>query len=420
MVGAGWAGLATAVRATEAGHTLTLFDMAPRPGGRARSVDSRAGLLDNGQHILIGAYARTLSLMRTVGADPDVLLLRRPLQMRYPDGSGLSLPAGPAMMAFARGVVTAHGWRWRDRLALLATAGGWLARGFRCPPAATVQQLCAHMPAPLRRDLIEPLCVAALNTPMAEASATVFLRVLKDALFSGAGSADLLLPHRPLSALLPEPAWDWLAGRGVQGLLGRRVQQIAADGTAWRVDGERFDAVVLACSAKEAGRLAAPISPAWSADAAGMRYEPIVTAYLQDAALRLPTPMTALRADAQAPAQFAFDLGALGMAPALFSFVVSGARPWVERGLEETGRAVLQQARQAFPGAFDAADDRVLRHIATEHRATFACTPALARPEPVIAPGLYAAGDYVRGPYPATLEGAVMSGEHAAAAIGRA
>lgn len=419
VVGAGWAGLAAAVRATEAGHAVALFDMAPQPGGRSRSVDHPAGRLDNGQHILIGAYARTLSLMRSVGADPDALLWRQPLQLRYPDDTGLTLPVGPPTLAFARGVLAARGWRWRDRLALLASAGGWLARGFRCPPGATVQALCAHLPAPVRRDLIEPLCVAALNTPMAEASATVFLRVLKDALFGGPGSADLLLPRRSLSALLPEPAWAWLAQRGVQGRLGRRVQQLAADGRGWRVDGDRFDAVVLACSAREAARLAAPLNPAWSAAAAAMRYEPIITAYLQQAGLRLPAPMMALRAGPQAPAQFAFDLGALGMAPTLFSFVVSGARPWVQRGLKETGHAVLLQARQAFPGAFDAAHGQVLRHIAAEQRATFACTPDLRRPEARIAPGLLAAGDYVLGPYPATLEGAVIAGEQAVAAIDR-
>ena len=53
-----------------------------------------------------------------------------------------------------------------------------------------------------------------------------------------------------------------------------------------------------------------------------------------------------------------------------------------------------------------------------EKRATFACAPRLARPPSAIAPGLAAAGDYVEGPYPATLEGAVMSAAPALAALG--
>jgi predicted NAD/FAD-dependent oxidoreductase len=57
--------------------------------------------------------------------------------------------------------------------------------------------------------------------------------------------------------------------------------------------------------------------------------------------------------------------------------------------------------------------------VAAEKRATFRCTPGLQRPPAGVAPGLFAAGDYVEGPYPATLEGAVRSGVAAAAALAR-
>ena len=107
VVGGGWAGLAAAVRATALGHQVTLFEMAPQLGGRARSVTHGGLTLDNGQHILIGAYRDTLALMRQVGVDPDAVLHREPLTLRYPDGSGLRLPAGPALLAFARGDYTA-------------------------------------------------------------------------------------------------------------------------------------------------------------------------------------------------------------------------------------------------------------------------------------------------------------------------
>jgi predicted NAD/FAD-dependent oxidoreductase len=53
-----------------------------------------------------------------------------------------------------------------------------------------------------------------------------------------------------------------------------------------------------------------------------------------------------------------------------------------------------------------------------EKRATFACTPALQRPAMAIAPGLWACGDWVEGPYPATLEGAVMSAQRVVQALG--
>ncbi|HEY9025621.1 MAG TPA: FAD-dependent oxidoreductase, partial [Burkholderiaceae bacterium] len=113
VIGGGWAGLAAAVEATRRGHAVTLFEMAAQLGGRARSVTVDGRTLDNGQHILIGAYSATLSLMRTVGAAPEQLLERRPLALVGPDGIGLRLPGGAPTLAFVRGVLGQHGWRWR-------------------------------------------------------------------------------------------------------------------------------------------------------------------------------------------------------------------------------------------------------------------------------------------------------------------
>jgi hypothetical protein len=167
---------------------------------------------------------------------------------------------------------------------------------------------------------------------------------------------------------------------------------------------------VLACGAGEAARLVAPLERAWSARAAALHYEPIVTVYLRCAGAALAQPMMALLPTAQAPAQFAFDHGALGGEAGLFAFSISSARAWVDRGLKATAAAVLAQARPLLPNATP------LRALA-EKRATFRCTPGLDRPPAQIAPGLVAAADYVQGPYPATLEGAVRAGEQAAALL---
>lgn len=419
VIGAGWAGLAAAVRATEAGHAVTVFEMAAQAGGRARELQVDGLALDNGQHILIGAYRETLALMRTVGVDIDAAFDRRPLELRYPDGRGLRLPPGPAALVFALGVMGAQGWTWRDKLALLRAAGGWALAGFRCAPGTSVDALCRSLPPAVRELMIDPLCVAALNTPAPQADAAVLLRVLKDALFGGAGGADLLLPRRSLGALLPAPALAWLQARGAAVRLGTRVQALQADtGTGWRVEGEPFDTVVLACTAAEAARLAQTIEPDWAAQAQALRYEPIVTVYLQAPGARLAAPMMALVEGPDAPAQFAFDHGALGATPGVFAFVVSGAQPWVDRGLDASAAAVLRQALQAFPAGTWPQAPTVLRCVA-EKRATFRCVPGLQRPPAAIAPGLVAAGDYVAGPYPATLEGAVRAGVAALAIAAR-
>jgi squalene-associated FAD-dependent desaturase len=417
VVGGGWAGLAAAVEATLRGHAVTLFEMAPQWGGRARRVDIDGLSLDNGQHIMIGAYRETLRLMRSVGVDIDAAFVRSPLRLVQPDGHGLQLPPGTPVVAFARGVIALRGWPQRHRLALLAAAGGWALRGFGCSEALTVAQLTAGLPALVRGELIDPLCVAALNTPADSASARVFLRVVRDALFSGPGSADLLLPRQRLSALLPEPAAQWLAAHGAKLQLGTRVEQLARTGGGWSVDGAPFDAVILATTAVEAARLARPIAPDWAAAAASLHYEPIVTVYAQSTGTRLSEPMLALHSDARLrPAQFVFDHGQLGGQPGLLAFVISGAQPWLDRGIAFTRDATLAQGHDLLAAQLRAPLQAV--RVLTEKRATFRCVPAMRRPAAAIAAHLHAAGDYVAGPYPATIEGAVRSAIEAVQRLG--
>lgn len=407
IVGAGWAGLASAVAACERGNQVVLFEAARVPGGRARTLgvslpDGSEALLDNGQHILIGAYLETLRLMEKVGVRLQDALLRLPLALLHPDGKGLALPDWPAPWDAAAGILGARGWTWADKLSLLRASAGWQRNGFHCPPQTTVAELSARLSPRVRQQLIEPLCVAALNTPAARSSGEVFLRVLRDSLF-GRGhrrwrGSNLLLPRQDLGALFPHAAQAWLQAKGAEVRLGARVRTIAATDARCAVDGERFDAVVLACPAGEAARLARAAGPAglsWAALAEALEHEAIATVYVTGGP-RLPLPMLALD---DGPAQFVFDRAQLGGPPGLLAFVVSAS----EGGREELEPQVLEQARrlgwQVQP-----------LQTVVEKRATFACTPGLQRPPLAVAPRLWACGDYVAGPYPATLEGAVRAG----------
>ena len=435
VIGAGWAGCAAAVEATQLGHSVTLFESARIAGGRARRVDSSVNgqplALDNGQHILIGAYTETLRLMQTLGVDPGSSLLRLPLRLQFPNGEGLAFPRSavfaawpggprwPAAWQAAWGIAMARGWAWGDKASLLKLALRWRAGGFACAPGLSVAALCKGLSPRALRGLVEPLCVSALNTPAERACAQVFLRVMQDALFSQPGGADLLLPRTDLSALLPDAALAWLAARGPAPRLGVRVQALTRSATGWQLSAsgsadldnteENFDAVLLACPPPEAARLATGTMADWAAQAAGLQHEPIATVYArvvpgESSANKLPQPMLALQCSADAPAQFVFDRGQLGGPAGLLAFVVSAS----------VGDKALLSAQVLAQGQAQLGLQLELVQTIVEKRATFACTPGLLRPAAQIAPGLLACGDYVAGPYPATLEGAVRSGLQAA------
>ena len=430
VIGAGWAGLAAAVRATQAGHAVTVFDAAAMPGGRARSDDDGDAATDNGQHILLGGYARTLALMRAVGVDVDTALLRLPLRVTYADGGGFALsPSGPRLLAAVRALAGARGFGIVDKLSAVAMSLAWQWRGFRCAPSLTVDALLRRAPSRrVHRRLIEPLCVAALNTPSAEASAQVFLAVMRDSLFAARDASDLLLPQRPLAQLLPLPAVDWLRAHGASVHLRTRAGSLEQADGRWRVvaTGDAgdlrkpdvaFDQVVLATPATEAARLTRTLAPAWSATAAVLAHEPIVTITLTAPKRTWPAPMLALDSDdLRSPAQFAFRLGEQASDVDRATLVVSAAGRWLERGSDAVAAAALAQYRRAF-GIGDA-EIVALASVRADKRATFRCTAGIVRPPMDILPGLRAAADYVAGPYPATLEAAVLAGEAAAGALG--
>ncbi len=416
--------MAAAVAACEAGHGVTVFEASRTLGGRARAVpgtlpDGTPVTLDNGQHILIGAYTETLRLMRQVGVNPDTTLRRSPLSLPFVDGSGLQTPpwaaTWPAPLDAIAAIATARGWSGSERLSLIRASLGWQWTGFACDAHLSVARLCQGLAPRVLHELIEPLCVSALNTPATHASASVFLRVLKDALFGIRGGSHLLLPRVDLSALFPVAAARWIAARGAQVHLGQRVQQLRWQAPCWLLDGQAFDRVVWSTSASNAALAlvesanAAPESIAnslrsWAATAQALRFEAIATVYAWAPQARLPHPMLALHATPAAPAQFVFDRGQLDGPSGLLAFVVSASAG----SRAELQAAVLAQAASQLQ-PLGLGQLQVVQTV-VEKQATFACTPALQRPPPHIAPGLIAAGDYVDGPYPATLEGAVRSG----------
>jgi hydroxysqualene dehydroxylase len=428
VIGAGYAGSAAAVSLVDQGRRVLWLEAGAMPGGRARRIEYRGLALDNGLHILLGAYRETLALIRRLGGSPDAFL-QTPLTLRIDGCLDFTAPKWPAPWNLAKAFVSARGLSFADRLAALRlmAAVRRMAKAPR-PPApqrTTVANLLAAtgQTANLRRLLWEPLCVAALNTPPATADAWYLATVLADALLSHREvDSNLILPRHDLSALLPDLAVNHVRRQGSIYSPLQRALAIVREGDGFHVRTDKGTvstrAVVLATGVTQARALIAayPELGTWQDAMVTLAFESIHSIYLQyDQSVRLPFPMWGMD---QATSQWLFDREALAGQKGLVGVVVSASSPLrhedhaalVSRVAAEVG-GVLSRHGQAL-------GQPLWHKVIVEKQATFAASVTAERPTQV-GPwrGLVLAGDYVEGRYPATIEGAVRSGQTAAAAL---
>lgn len=358
--------------------------MATSPGGRGRSGIAQAlpqhqqWELDAGQHILIGAYTESLRLIQRLGVDPSKPLAdpvgpggrRRAwaeAARRPPHGRFSAWPEPPPRVALAHPAAAL--------VALGRLAPPWLSLRTGADGGAAVRRPCTAGDARADGALV---CGRPEHTGGIGRCAGVP---------AGAGRWTLRRAGwiRPPAAALAAAAAAALTGLGqAAGAGGGRAPgrtrdahrtpgpgplEGASQGQPNRGPPGGGDIPV------EAGRLLQPWDAAWAATARGLQFEPIVTCWVEAPGVRLPHAMVRLD---HGPAQFAFDLAAMGVPwDGGLSLVVSDAGPLLEHGLAALEQAVLKQV-QALPGA-QAHHTRVVRSIA-ERRATFACTPGLLRP----------------------------------------
>lgn len=421
IIGAGYAGLACAVELARHGVPVTLFERSHVLGGRARVVVKDGWRVDNGQHILIGAYTELTRLLRLTGVAPRVLE-RLPLTLHVPGKMHLQAARLPAPLHLTVGLLRARGLDWADRFAMLRLMRYLKKHQFRLDTRMTVQHLLHASGQTERLSALvwRPLCIAALNTPAAEASAQIFANVLRDSLASGAGASELLIPRVDLSELFPVQAARYLAVRKSKTRTGNAISAILPEHNGLRLAGDpddsaRYQHVVLATAPYHAGallrttdrceRLAQQIDK--------LPHEPITTVYLAlGNEVSLPHPMIAL---SDGYAQWAFDRGQLGSEPGLIACVISAHGPHEDMTREDLEITVHQQLERELMRRLPSPSWTM---TITEQRATFACRPDIQRPSartPVA--GLWLAGDYIDSPYPATFESAVRSGTAAATTI---
>jgi squalene-associated FAD-dependent desaturase len=416
VIGAGYAGMAAAVTLAAAGFAVTVFEASRTLGGRARRVTIDGRTLDNGQHILVGAYTELQRLMRQVGIDPEKALLRLPLYLKVLPEFSFEKAARPAPWDLMLGLLKAKGIGFMDVLHAARFVTAMRKLKFVLPNDITVDALLAqHRQTPrLVKYLWGPLCVAALNTPTDTASAQVFLNVLRDGLFGADGNAnDLLLPRVDLSRMFPDAAAKYLGDRGGLVRTATAVRRVYWAGDGWYVDAipTPYAAIVLACAPQHALAIVDEIEDieATRARLAGFSYLPIHTCYLQYGAdYRLPAPMIGLTGGM---AQWVFDRGQLGGPKGLMAVVISATPKADALPQHELARLAGEELHRHLGAPAKPA----WRQVIAERRATFACRPNMYRPGNLTeCAGLVLAGDYTASEYPCTLESAVRSGVSAA------
>lgn len=448
VIGGGWAGAAAALTLTRAGRYVHVFEASRIPGGRARAISHDDRVYDNGQHLLLGAYQRSLALIASV-QPLERSVTRLPLSLRAV-GNGaqqlaLTTPPLPSPWHLLAAFLSARGLSITDRLATLRWADRVLRSKQAIAGEATVSTLLATQPAAPRALLWEPLCVAALNTPADIASASVLVEVLRRSFLGERSDSDLIIPSADLSQLFPVPALAEVAGQGSEVTLGTavrgvRVERAPVGRTRYVLDvGDRehaFEQLVIATGPQHVARLLSPlVSNPVAVDALGnqavtaceqvmktlqcLTYEPITTIhfeFLHRGAVRSHPAQVLehaamLMLDGQ-PGQWLF-WHRLASGHWRASVVISAHRR------TEDARSLVDVALRQLRAAWNVPAP-VWQTVVTEKRATYACTPAnvaALKRLPTAAGHLHFAGDWTYPTLPATLEAAVISGERAAHAI---
>jgi hydroxysqualene dehydroxylase len=405
IVGAGYAGMAAAVTLADAGVRVVVFESGALPGGRARRVHAHGHDLDNGQHVLIGAYTELLRLMQRVGVPSDAVL-RVPLELRYADGFVFRSLWLPAPLGLLGGLLTLRKVSLAERLGAVRLMRSLKQSGFRLAQDVAVEKLLeTHGQAGRIGDYLwRPLCVAALNTPPAQASAQVFAAVLRDSLAGSDDASDLLLPRVDLSQLFPERAAQYVRSRGGELRTGEMVHGIEP---GLRIGGESFFRIILAVAPYQLKPFASMLG-----ELPDYTYQPIYTCYLQyPQRVKLPFPMLGL---SKGRVQWIFDRDALCGKRGLVSCMISAEGEHQRM----THADLAADCHRELAGALGALPEPEWSQVIAEKRATITCSPGVERPgQETRTPGLLLAGDYTDPEYPPVLEAAVRSGVRAANTI---
>jgi squalene-associated FAD-dependent desaturase len=443
VLGGGFAGVAAAIALQERRHEVRLLERRGVLGGRATSYrDAVSGEdVDNGTHLMIGAYHATLDLVRRAGAD-DLLLAQDDLRLDYVDEKGpsaLDCPPLPAPLHLLAGILSLRvPWRVRAQ----AMRFGFAARFGPPPTGLTLAEWFRRTgQGPQARALLwDPMATAILNETPEKAAAVLFHRVFREAFLRHHRDSRLVFLRRGYGELHERLA-RYFVGRG--GIVCRRALAEAVEVEEGRAVAVRYGQRPLSKTDIRAGEqgvasrveadavvsavpwhaVAALLPEEWRtrppfAGLAGLRGSPIVSVEMWLDRVVVDRLMVGLR---DSEVEWVFDKGRLfgrPGAPQHLAFIISAAVRSAPRPNAELTAAAEAALRRYFPAMAGAVVTRAL--VIREPDATFASDPQAEALRPGVRTpiaGLYLAGDWTDTGLPATIEGAVRSGLRAAAAV---
>jgi len=434
IVGGGFAGLAAGVALAEAGRRVRLLEQNPYLGGRARSFcDPKTGsVVDNGQHLVMGCYRAMIRFLSTIGTLDKIKFqprLRVPFLERGGRLTWLDCPRLPSPWHLLVGVLRSRSFSAGQKLEI-ARFGNALLNGNKNGASPALESVTAWLTRSgqsdrLQKNFWDLLCIAAMNEDPDVASARLFERVLKLALFTSPEDSRLGIPSAGLSDCYTNAAATYIQTRGGRVETGRGAKNVLiSQGTCHGVelgDGTQMDAeqVILAVPWH---RLAAVLpselirSEPGFAKALELRPAPIISITLWFDRPITDLEFVGLRGTT---IQWLFNKRRItGSNDNLVSLVLSGAHQHVDRSKEELVDVALRDLGELLPMAREA--KLTHRLVIKERFATFSPSPdaeALRPPARTSVRGLFLAGDWTATSLPATIEGAVQSGYSAAAGV---
>lgn len=425
VIGGGWAGAAAAHHLTQHGHRTTLYEASRHLGGRARRVSNTPFdyPTDNGQHILLGAYTATLGLMQELGINIKsafhcIDLCINSLNQHYK----LKAWPLPAPLHLAGALLNSKGFSLRDRYQLIRFQQQLKRQRWQVSKNQSVLNLLHHyqQSPTLIEHLWQPLCLAALNTPIDKACAQLFANVIRDSMGGARRDSQMLIPKQDMSALWVEAALSQTDVR-----LGQHIRNLTLSQDHVSVNNECFDACIVALPPYAAARLLQSIPTtdneilSWIHSMTTVAYRPIATVYLEPAMPWLEPEALFMLHENRAKDEFGqwlFNHHAIpnSFAKSVLSVVISDAVSLNTLSREHVIASVEAQIRRQIGHRAPLAEI-VKAELIIEKRATFEASPNTFRAtENTPWPTLFLAGDWLQNDYPGVLEGAVRSGLNSA------